>query len=427
MIKKYFYAAALLSMVFLGSCGGDDNHGGQESGDGNQETPGGNKPGADDPDDDDTGSVTLLPKYEPTVPYLDAQWMTWPFAKGADVSYVTQMEDEGFKFHYIDGDEGDLFEILKTDCGVNATRFRVWVNPEPMNSSTGVIYNDVADVVSKAVRASNAGMEVMIDFHFSDYWADPSKQWMPADWVGKSVDELKAAIEEHVGSTLEALKSAGVTPRWVQIGNETSWGMLWDPSYGTNSQQNSSVSGQPHGDNFNTPQHANFAGYIQAGVNAVKNFDSDICTIVHVDKAQNEYPAKWIYEILKYYDVTYDMIGLSLYPMQDNAFNEDTFMSSIVDVAISNAESLSSTYGRPVIFAEVGMSFDYPELAADMIQQIMNAANNNSAIRGIFYWEPEANPFWEAEGDGKGGYRDGAFDPDTNSPTQALSPFLEND
>ena len=401
----------IVGLSMITGCGSDDDNAG------NQDKPGTDKPGTENPGSND--------KYEPTVPYLQGPWMNWTYAKGADVSYVTQMEDEGYKFRHTaanGGDEDELMSILKNDCGVNAIRLRVWVNPKPMKASTGKIYNDLNDVLVKARRASRLGLSLMIDFHFSDYWADPGKQTMPVAWQGKSVAQIKDSISAHITKVLGALKTEGITPRWVQIGNEVSWGMLWDPK----NPSGGATSGQPNGDNYNSVQHKNFAEYIQTGVNTVKSISKDICTIVHVDKAQSEYPARWIFDILKYHDVTYDMIGLSLYPTQDNSYNASNYLQNIVQPAIDNAATLSSTYGRPVIFAEVGMPWDNPDGAAAMLQKLLDAAKTNKAMRGIFYWEPEANPYWEAEGNGKQGYTLGGFDPQTNSPTQALSPFITN-
>ena len=198
--------------------------------------------------------------------------------------------------------------------------------------------------------------------------------------------------------------------------------MLWDPA----NPAGSPISGQPNGDDFNTPQHKNFAAYVQAAHDAVKAVSPDICTVVHVDKGNQEYPAKWIFNILKYYNVDYDMIGLSLYPTQNSGYTKTKLISGYVQPAINNAKALTAAFSKPVIFAEVGMPWDDPDGGAQLIQTIMNAAKTDNNLRGIFYWEPEANPRWEAEGNGTNGYPMGAFNPQTNSPTGALTPFLTN-
>ena len=387
-----------------------------------------------------TGTPTSSPVRPETPPTEDdwtGTWLEWPFAKGADVSWVTQMEDEGITFHHNQangGSEGELMEILKVDCGVNAIRLRVWVNPGPMKVG-GKVYSDLADVIVKAQRANDLGLELMIDFHFSDYWTDPGKQWMPAAWKGLTVDEIKNAITEHVTATLTALKAVGVNPKWVQLGNEVTWGMLWDPAYGKDNQSGSTISGQPNGNDFSTTQAKNFSSYVQTAYNAVKAVDASICTIVHITDAYKCYwddSGAWIFNILEANKVEYDMIGLSLYPTQatDDSgkyiYKKAELMSNYVNPSIVNAKKLTGRYGRPVMFVEVGMPWDDPESGAQLLQAILDAAKTDVNLRGVFWWEPQANPYWEAEGNGSNGYTLGGFNPYDNSPTTALSPFLTN-
>ena len=123
------------------------------------------------------------------------------FARGADVSWLTQMESEGRKF-YTPGEERkemECMELLRDYCGVNSIRLRVWVNPKDG-------WNNVDDVVLKARRAEKLGLRTMIDFHFSDTWADPGHQEMPDAWKSLSFAELKSALAAHVAETLTAVK-----------------------------------------------------------------------------------------------------------------------------------------------------------------------------------------------------------------------------
>ena len=129
------------------------------------------------------------------------------FVKGADISWVTEMEDDGVKFYDSKGEEKDCFLLMK-EVGMNAIRLRVWVNPENGYGD----YCNQKDVVAKAVRARNAGMDVMVDFHYSDFFADPGRQTMPAAWAGKPMAELRSAVADHTKSLLNALKTSGVAP-----------------------------------------------------------------------------------------------------------------------------------------------------------------------------------------------------------------------
>ncbi|WP_256009364.1 glycosyl hydrolase 53 family protein [Desertivirga xinjiangensis] len=141
-------------------------------------------------------------------------------AKGADISWLTQMEAQNIKFYNSAGVQKDLIPILK-EKGMNSIRLRVWVNPVDG-------WNNMADVLAKAIRAKSNGMRIMIDFHYSDTWADPGDQLKPANWSGQNLAALKASVYNHTYSVLNTLKENQITPEWVQVGNETNNGMLWE-------------------------------------------------------------------------------------------------------------------------------------------------------------------------------------------------------
>ncbi|MCH5246966.1 MAG: glycosyl hydrolase 53 family protein [Muribaculaceae bacterium] len=362
----------------------------------------------DNPDDPDNGE--------------DDQPVLVDFAKGADVSWVTQMEDAGYKFKYINGENGDLFEILKYDCGVNSTRFRVWVDPTKYFDSgaekwnVGNNYNSIEDVVGKAQRAAALEMDIMIDFHFSDSWADPGKQnipssWMPEDGSTPTIEHLQAKMTEHINDMLGALKAVGITPNWVQIGNEVTYGML-------------SPVGQNWGNGGNDePAFKNFVALVNAGFEAVKAFSEDIITIVHIDNAWNWDTANWFFGYMQKLNAKYDMIGLSLYPsaVYLNGSSKPQPVSeymTYVNQALTNVTRLNQQYDKPVMFVEVGMPWDYPDYGANMLTAILEAARTNDMLKGVFWWEPESNP------NNSGGYTMGATNAD-GSPNGALAPFLK--
>ncbi len=141
------------------------------------------------------------------------------FARGADVGWLTQLESEGHKFYDANGNQKELMQLLRDDIGVNAIRLRVWVNP-----ADG--WNGIDDVMAKARRAHKLGMRLMIDFHFADTWADPGHQPTPEAWKNLDLEGLKGAVAAHVDDMLGRLKAEGIEPEWVQVGNETTQGML---------------------------------------------------------------------------------------------------------------------------------------------------------------------------------------------------------
>jgi arabinogalactan endo-1,4-beta-galactosidase len=177
------------------------------------------------------------------------------FAKGADVSWITQMEASGYRWYNDNGTQQDVLQILK-DHGMNAIRLRVWVNP-----SGG--WNGVNDLVAKAIRARNAGFRIMIDFHYSDSWADPGKQTKPAAWASHNFTQLMNDVYQHTFNTMNTLASNGIFPEWVQVGNETNNGMLWE-------------------DGRASANMRNYAWLVNSGYDAVKAVSPNSKVIVHL-------------------------------------------------------------------------------------------------------------------------------------------------
>jgi arabinogalactan endo-1,4-beta-galactosidase len=305
------------------------------------------------------------------------------FAKGADVSWLTQMENAGRKFYTATGTEQDCMQVLK-GLGMNSIRLRVWVDP-----ADG--WNNKADVVAKAIRAKALGMKVMIDFHYSDSWADPGKQNKPAAWATQNLAALVQSVGTHTTDVLNTLKTNGVTPVWVQVGNETNDGMLWP-------EGKASV-------NMN-----NFAQLVNAGYNAVKAVDQAIKVIVHVSNGHDNSLFRWMFDGLKNNGARWDIIGMSLYPTAAN-------WSTMNGNCFTNMNDMVSRYGSEVMVVEIGMSWDQATAAnlfiADLIAKVKGVTGGKGL--GVFYWEPESYNNWQ-------GYTLGAFD-NSGRPTMALEAF----
>ena len=133
------------------------------------------------------------------------------------------MEATGYQFYDAIGNKKDCLQLLK-DRGINTIRLRVWVDPSD-DKINGHCSKE--ETVAMALRAQNMGMRIMIDFHYSDSWADPGKQTKPFAWKNHSFSEFLNDVYSHTEDVLKALKQVGVTPEWVQIGNEIPGGMLW--------------------------------------------------------------------------------------------------------------------------------------------------------------------------------------------------------
>ena len=305
------------------------------------------------------------------------------FAKGADVSWLTQMESEGLVFTGKNGVATECMKLLKEDCNVDAIRLRVWVNP-----SAG--WNNVHDVLVKARRAASLGLRLMIDFHFSDTWADPGHQQTPAAWADYDLEHLNNAVSSHVTEVLSLLKDFNITPEWVQIGNETRGGML----YPLGSIENGN----------------NYAELTNAGYDAVKAVFPDAKVIVHIDSGNNLGLFTYVFDYLKNKGGKYDIIGMSLYP-------ETGKSADYVNKCVSNISSLYTKYGKPVMVCEIGMDYDQAEECRDCIASLIAKGRETGHLEGVFYWEPQA-PAGYNEGYGKGCFVNG-------TPTVALDAFKD--
>jgi len=321
---------------------------------------------------------TPTPTYTPPI-------VSSSFAEGADISWVTQMEAAGNKFYDANGNQEDLFALMKS-LGFNSIRLRAWVNPTAGWCNT-------TDVVAKAVRAKNAGMKILIDFHYSDTWADPGDQNPPAAWASLSLPALETALQSYTIGVLDTLQLNGVTPTWVQIGNETNNGMLFPLGNATTSM-------------------ANFAALVETGYKAVKSVNTAIKVIVHVSNGFDNSLFEWVFDGLKANGAQWDIIGMSLYPSY-----ESSGWSTVDTECLTNINTLIARYSTPVMIVEVGMPASPASTSQDFLTDIITKVNSVAGGNGlgVFYWEPEAYNNWQS-------YGLGAFD-NTGKPTAALDAF----
>ena len=353
-------------------------------------------------------------KEEPDVPPVEEV----AFARGADISWASEMEYDmahnpsrinGTAFTDSKGNTG-LFPVLK-GAGVNAVRLRVWVKPEDSHGWSGK-----DDVVRMAKRAAEAGMPVMIDFHYSDFFADPGKQITPVEWDGLDLKGLSAKVAEHTKEVLTALKSAGVTPLWVQVGNETRPGMLWETGRLYNDK------GEIAGG------WKNYATLNNVGYDAVKEIFPKALVIVHIDNAYED--NTWFFDKLKANGGKFDMIGLSHYPMTNSGKTWKAMNSS----AVLNIKTLAAKYGCKVMICEVGVKGTAEDLttSTQCMTDFMNSVKSMSECAGVFYWEPQVDGKWrpsiyEKPDRNWGAYNMGAFTSDGSalSPTSILAAFRD--
>jgi arabinogalactan endo-1,4-beta-galactosidase len=317
---------------------------------------------------------------------------THAFVKGADIGWLPQMEATGYKFYNNKGVEEDCFKILK-DHGVNTIRLRAWVNPSDDKISG---HCGTEETVAMAVRAKKWGMKVLIDLHYSDSWADPGKQKKPKAWEGHDFPQLLTDVYDYTFGVMTALKAAGVTPEWVQVGNETPGGMIW-----------------PEGRTSNWGQ---LSQLINKGYDAVKAVSPQTKVILHIDQGNNNQRFRTWFDNATVHQTKYDVIGFSYYPYWLKGSPDYTL--SIDDLG-NNLKDMASRYGKEVMVVEVGNEDKKAQDTYDMllaVQAKLKEVPNGKGL-GVVYWEPEGARSWSH-------YALSAWG-DDGRPTKALDAFID--
>jgi beta-galactosidase len=272
---------------------------------------------------------------------------------GADISFLPQLEARGMKF-YDHGAEKDPIDILK-EHGFNYVRLRLFNNPAADSGySPKQGFCDLAHTLKMAKRVKAAGMKFLLDFHYSDYWADPEKQYKPAGWKGLNFSVLKDSVYAFTKSVIQALKNQGTTPDMVQIGNEINHGMIW-----------------PEGHIGNLD---NLAELIKVATNAVVATDPSIIIMLHIALGgQNDESVSFIEEMLAR-GVQFDIIGQSYYPKWHGTL--DDLRNNLID--------LSKRYGDVILV-------EYSQLKNEVNEIVFNLPDNKG--KGTCIWEPLST--WE--------------------------------
>ena len=313
-----------------------------------------------------------------------------PFAKGADISWLPQMEATGFTFYDDNGLPADCFSILKNH-GINAIRLRTWVNPDS-NRASG--HCSMAETVAMALRAKKWGMQVMIDFHYSDSWADPGKQKKPTAWEGHDFKTLLQDVYGYTFTVMKALKDSGITPAWVQVGNETASGMIY-----------------PEGSTSNWP---GLAQLINKGYDAIKAASPTTQVILHVDQGNNNARFRRWFDSATAHNARYDIIGLSYYPYWLDGHPDYTLS---IDSLGNNLIDICTRYHKAVLVVETGGEDYKAQNTYDMLLAVQKKAREvpNQQGLGVFYWEPEGASSWSHYGLSAWGAN--------GKPTKALDAF----
>mgnify|MGYP006365791065 FL=1 len=310
------------------------------------------------------------------------------FWLGADISGTTQLESNGEKLYNAKGEIRENTALMK-ELGLNAVRLRVWVNPRGG-------WSGAEDVLEMAKRAKYYDMAVMIDFHYSDWWADPGKQHIPAAWQYMSYDEMKNALAQHTEDVLSLLKKNNIDVKWVQVGNETTNGFLWPMGRASDNMEK-------------------YAGFTEVGYQAVKKVYPNAQVIIHIDGGCDQKRYDFIFDGLKKFGAHYDMIGLSVYPYWDVVAKLESDWKGSVRDFTANIKHLYEKYGKETMVVETGAESKHPKEGYIIMKAVINAAKNDCGghCHGVFYWAPEL----------EGQYPLGAFD--NHRPTEIMKAFAK--
>lgn len=268
---------------------------------------------------------------------------------GADISWLPELEEKGGKF-LEDGKEIDALALLKKH-GFNYIRLRIFVNPENEKGySPGKGFCGLSHTLAMAMRVKEAGMSLLLDFHYSDYWADPQQQYKPKAWSETGFEALTDSVGAYTIRVLNALKDQGTLPAMVQIGNEINHGILWPDGHIGNPDQ--------------------LAALLRAGVEGVKSVDPSLPVMMHIALGgQNKEAVFWLDNMLAR-GVTFDLIGLSYYPRWHGT----------LDDLDANLNDLVQRYKKPVNVVEYS---DFKKEVHDMVFGLPDQTGQGACI-----WEP---------------------------------------
>lgn len=363
------------------------------------------------------GDISLLPAYEQyNTPYKTAAGKTIP----------------------------DLITYLRDDCHWNAIRVRLFVDPVIINADgtkQGEI-QDLAYVCALGKRVKDAGMAFLLDFHYSDTWADPVKQYIPRAWQSLSEEALLDTVYGYTRMCLDSLVAAGATPDYVQIGNEISYGMLWrgNPS---------STTDAVHAKNDATYQSEltrweRFAAFLNNGARAVREVTPDAQIIIHIERTANSTMCVNFYNYLDRQNVDYDIIGLSYYPFwhglitpQQNNVNLRNTLNALETAQPNKPIQIVETAYYNAYWTPGSKDYDtrsFWSISAAgqdaFLHDLIEELNAHEQVNALYYWFPEENgnggPSWNANTIVINSWINrGLFDPNTHKAYAGLMRLQE--
>ena len=336
---------------------------------------------------------------------------------GGDISCLTDNESKKAQYLDFDGKACPVLDLFKQEK-LNAMRVRLFVNPSdyPNNDPNGCQTLDYVKALGKRIK--DAGFKLMLDFHYSDTWADPAKQWTPKSWETLSDEELYTKIYDYTKDVLQQMKDAGATPDFIQTGNEISYGMLWGKE-GSSNLKKCYMGKDANWSRFTT--------LLKNAGKACREICPDAKIILHTERATQTNVLTNFYDRMKTDNVDYDIIGLSYYPVWHNTI-------STLETAIKSLESRYTD--KNIMIVEVGYAYSW-EYKGDynlystytasedgqkaFTDDLITMLNKHDSVNGLFWWWMEYNPYPWADTKMDDWWYAPLYDGNTGKPLAAMS------
>ena len=319
---------------------------------------------------------------------------------GGDISVLQSYEDNNVSYYDNTGNKiDDVMKYLKSESvGWNALRVRLFVNPNKTapNKETGKVdgttdaqvCQDINYVVRLGKRIKQEGFAFMLDFHYSDTWADPSNQWTPKAWLSLNDTQLEQKTYDYTAECLQVLNEADATPDFIQIGNEVSYGMLWG-AYAPNSNTNRCYSSTIDAN------WTRFINLLKKASKACRDKCPEAKIIIHTERTGKPSATQSIYEKLS--EVDYDIIGLSYYPFWHNGLSTlattlNTLASSFPSKKVQIVETAYYYQNQPAVDYDFLSTWPISESGqAAFAKDLVTELKKHSNVDGLYWWFPEEN------------------------------------
>lgn len=312
---------------------------------------------------------------------------------GGDISLLPSYEEKGAQYFDHSGNAIPALLLYLKEQGWNAMRVRLFVDPANATDEEkkqGAI-QDLDYVKSLAKRIKDEGFKLILDFHYSDTWADPSKQWTPADWLSLGDAALGEKLYNYTKDALQQLKDAGATPDYIQTGNEISFGMLW----GARDTQDNRCYINSSSANWNR-----FTNLLKQATKACREVCPDAKIILHSERSGDATVLLDFMSRMQKAEVDYDVLGLSYYPYFHGSLQTLSSTLSKVEEGYSDKKIMIVETGYPAHWTISGSSYDYSstypytdEGQKNFTDDLITTLQRHTNVTGLFWWWPEANEY----------------------------------